>query len=91
MDKRVELAVIRRAYAKQVLAAAGVTEPRIEAAYASRSRFRRWRWHVCTAAAQRNGTTGTSWPLGRPLLAEPGGHLLGRCLVGPPLIGGACH
>jgi protein-L-isoaspartate(D-aspartate) O-methyltransferase len=34
MDKRAELAIIRRAYAKQVLAAAGVTDPRIEAAYA---------------------------------------------------------
>jgi protein-L-isoaspartate(D-aspartate) O-methyltransferase len=34
MDKHLELAIVRRAYAKQVLAAAGVKEPRIESAYA---------------------------------------------------------
>lgn len=41
MDREAELAIIRRAYAKQVLAAAGVTDPRIEMAYATvrRERF----------------------------------------------------
>jgi protein-L-isoaspartate(D-aspartate) O-methyltransferase len=35
MDRETELAIVRRAYAKQVLAAAGVTDARIEAAYAT--------------------------------------------------------
>lgn len=35
MDRETELAVVRRAFAKQVLAAAGVSDPRLEAAYAA--------------------------------------------------------
>ncbi|HEV7445509.1 MAG TPA: rRNA adenine N-6-methyltransferase family protein [Steroidobacteraceae bacterium] len=35
MDRETELAIIRRAYAKQVLAVVGVRDPRIEAAYAT--------------------------------------------------------
>jgi protein-L-isoaspartate(D-aspartate) O-methyltransferase len=38
MDKESELGIVRRAYAKQVLAAAGVKEPRLESAYAEVSR-----------------------------------------------------
>jgi protein-L-isoaspartate(D-aspartate) O-methyltransferase len=38
MNKQSELAIIRRAYAKQVLATAGVKEPRLESAYAQVSR-----------------------------------------------------
>jgi protein-L-isoaspartate(D-aspartate) O-methyltransferase len=38
MDKQSELAIVRRAYAKQVLATAGVKEPRLESAYAQVSR-----------------------------------------------------
>jgi protein-L-isoaspartate(D-aspartate) O-methyltransferase len=34
MEKMTELEIVRRAYAKQILANAGVNEPRIEAAYA---------------------------------------------------------
>jgi protein-L-isoaspartate(D-aspartate) O-methyltransferase len=34
MDRETELAIVRRAYAKQIMAAAGVVDPRIEAAYA---------------------------------------------------------
>jgi protein-L-isoaspartate(D-aspartate) O-methyltransferase len=40
MDKQAELAIVRRAYAKQVLANASVNEPRLEAAYAEVSRER---------------------------------------------------
>ena len=35
MDRERELKIIRRAYAKQVAAAAGVEDPRIEAAFAA--------------------------------------------------------
>jgi protein-L-isoaspartate(D-aspartate) O-methyltransferase len=35
MDHKEELAVLRRAYAKQVLAAVGVNDPRVEAAFAA--------------------------------------------------------
>lgn len=35
IDRQTELAIVRRAYAKQTLAAARVTDPRIEAAYAA--------------------------------------------------------
>jgi protein-L-isoaspartate(D-aspartate) O-methyltransferase len=35
MDRETELAIIRRAYAKQILAAVGVRDARIEAAYAT--------------------------------------------------------
>ena len=35
VDRQTELAIVRRAYAKQILAAARVTNPRIEAAYAA--------------------------------------------------------
>ena len=35
LDRQTELAIVRRAYAKQTLAAARVTDPRIEAAYAA--------------------------------------------------------
>src|SRR5689334_17488415 len=35
MDRDAELEIIRRAYAKQIMAAAGVSNRRIEAAYAS--------------------------------------------------------
>jgi protein-L-isoaspartate(D-aspartate) O-methyltransferase len=34
MDRQTELAIVRRAYAKQIMAAAQVSDPRIEAAYA---------------------------------------------------------
>jgi protein-L-isoaspartate(D-aspartate) O-methyltransferase len=34
MDRQTELAIVRQAYAKQIMAAAGIVEPRIEAAYA---------------------------------------------------------
>ena len=34
MDKQTELAIVRHAYAKQVMAAAGIVDPRIQAAYA---------------------------------------------------------
>jgi len=34
MDRQTELAIVRRAYAKQTLAAARITDPRIEAAFA---------------------------------------------------------
>ncbi len=35
MDRQTELTIVRRAYAKQILAAAGIRDPRIEAAYAA--------------------------------------------------------
>jgi len=35
MDKRLELEIVRRAYAKQILAAAGLNDPRLEHAFAS--------------------------------------------------------
>jgi protein-L-isoaspartate(D-aspartate) O-methyltransferase len=35
MDRETELAIVRRAYAKQVMAAAGVDDPQVEAAFAS--------------------------------------------------------
>jgi len=38
IDRQTELAIVRRAYAKQTLAAARVTDPRIEAAYAAVAR-----------------------------------------------------
>jgi protein-L-isoaspartate(D-aspartate) O-methyltransferase len=38
MDKQTELAIVRRAYAKQVLANASIDEPRLEAPYAEVSR-----------------------------------------------------
>lgn len=34
MDKQTELAIVRHAYAKQVMAAAGIVDPRVQAAYA---------------------------------------------------------
>ena len=64
MNKQSELAIVRRAYAKQVLAAAGVKEPRRESAYdhVSREYFLgqgpwpifRWWWGAYTESPDDN-------------------------------------
>jgi len=35
MDRETELAIVRRAYAKQILAAARISDPRLQAAFAA--------------------------------------------------------
>jgi protein-L-isoaspartate(D-aspartate) O-methyltransferase len=35
MDRQTELAIVRRAYTKQIMAAAGVSDRRVEAAFAA--------------------------------------------------------
>jgi protein-L-isoaspartate(D-aspartate) O-methyltransferase len=54
MDRERELKIIRRAYAKQVAAAAGVEDPRIEAAFAAVARedfLGPGPWQICPGAA----------------------------------------